>query len=92
MGIFHQRLQVRHAINRLLFAQANVVSFGEVAEVPDLTLIEVADPAQLAAIEATYGSLFGESVVRQATERIAGVDVQVTLGLAYLDTVERTDD
>lgn len=82
----------RQAINRLLFAQANVVSFGQPDDVPALTLIEVADPAALASVEATFGTLFGESVVRDATERIAGVDVQVTLGLSYLDTVDRSDD
>ncbi len=78
----------RQAINRLLFAKVNVVSFGQVEAAPELTLIEVPDERGVEAAEATYGTLFGESDVRVADSLIAGIDLQITLGRAYLETVE----
>lgn len=78
----------RQAINRLLFAKVNVVSFGHPEEAPLVTVIEVSDPDSLADVEATYSGLFGGVDVRVATDPIAGVDVQVTLGLSFLDTVQ----
>lgn len=78
----------RQAINRLLFAKVNVVSFGQTDSPPELTLFEVADPGTVAGIEAAFGTVFGESEVRAADSLIEGVDIQITLGRAYLDTVE----
>lgn len=80
----------RQAINRLLFAKVNVVSFGQVDVAPEVTLIEVAHASQRDEIEAAYGTLFGISVVEVADELIEGVDLQITLGRAYLETVEPT--
>lgn len=78
----------RQAINRLLFAKVNVVSFGQVETAPAATLIEVADANALETAEQAYGSLFGDSEVRVAESLIEGIDLQITLGRAYLETVE----
>jgi hypothetical protein len=78
----------RQAINRLLFAKVNVVSFGQTESTPDVTLFEVADPGTVAGIEAAFGTVFGPSEVRAADSLIEGVDIQITLGRAYLETVE----
>jgi len=78
----------RQAINRLLFAKVNVMSFGQVDTAPEVTLIEVASEPELADAEESYGTLFGESEVRVAEALIDGIDMQITLGRAYLGTVE----
>lgn len=78
----------RQAINRLLFAKVNVVSFGQVDEAPELTLVEVADASLLDTYQQAFGTLFGEAEVVVAESVIEGIDVQITLGRAYLDTVE----
>lgn len=78
----------RQAINRLLFAKVNVVSFGQTDATPERTLIEVRDDADIAGVEAAFGTLFGVADVRVADRLIAGVELQITLGRAYLDTVD----
>jgi hypothetical protein len=78
----------RQAINRLLFAKVNVVSFGQTESTPEVTLLEVADPTAADGVEAAFGTVFGESEVRAADSLIEGVDIQITLGRAYLETVE----
>lgn len=79
------------AINRLLFAKVNVVSFGQTDTPPEVTVIEVADPGNVPNVEATFGTLFGASEVRAAEQLIEGIDLQITLGTAYLETVESTE-
>jgi hypothetical protein len=79
----------RQAINRLLFAKVNVVSFGQTESAPDVTVFEVADPSSVDGVQAAFGTVFGESQVRAADSVIEGVDIEITLGRAYLETVER---
>ncbi len=73
-------------IGRLLFLSGNVVSV-ETAEtgVPELTLIEVLDESQLEETIAAAETLLGGAEVRVATTVLEGVDVQITLGLSYLE-------
>lgn len=78
----------RQAINRLLFAKVNVVSFGQVDSAPEITQIEVRDESLIEEVEEGYGTLFGISAVTVADTLIEGIDLQITLGRAYLETVE----
>ena len=73
-------------IGRLLFLSGNVVSV-ETAEtgVPELTLIEVLDESQLEETIAAAETLLGGAEVRVATTVLEGVDVQITLGMSYLE-------
>ncbi len=73
-------------IGRLLFLGGNVVSV-ETAEtgVPELTLIEVLDESQLEETIAAAETLLGGAEVRVATTVLEGVDVQITLGMSYLE-------
>jgi hypothetical protein len=73
-------------IGRLLFLGGNVVSV-ETAEtgVPELTLIEVLDESQLEETIAAAETLLGGAEVRVATTVLEGVDVEITLGMSYLE-------
>ena len=78
---------LKHAIDGLFFAQANIVSVADLAdgEVPDVTQVVVADAEVSGAVREVYGPLFGEIEVVPATVRIDGIDVEVTLGRTFLD-------
>ncbi len=73
-------------IGRLLFLSANVVSVDTAPTgVPPVTILEVADERQLQAITDEVGALLGEVDARVAETVLEGVDVQITLGLSYLE-------
>jgi len=73
-------------IGRLLFLSANVVSVDTAPTgVPPVTIIEVADERQLQAIVDEVGALLGEIDARVAETVLEGVDVQITLGMSYLE-------
>lgn len=78
---------LKRAIDRLLFAQANVVSVADLtgSPVPDVTRLEVADPAVIDAVTTVYEPLFGEIEVVPAEVRIDGIDIEVTLGQSFLE-------
>lgn len=76
----------RALIGRLLFLQANIVSVDtSETGAPEVTIIEVADPALYDETVRAGEILFGPSEVRVATTVIEGVDIVVTLGTSYLD-------
>lgn len=79
----------KRVIDGLLFIQVNVVSVSSTANgtVPMITLIEVADPTVISAIEESYPALFGEIEVREADVVIEGVDIIVTVGRSFLETL-----
>ncbi len=73
-------------IGRLLFLSANVVSVDTAPTgVPPITILEVADERQLQAITDEVGALLGEVDARVAETVLVGVDVQITLGMSYLE-------
>ncbi len=79
----------KRVIDGLLFIQVNVVSVSTEVEgtVPEVTQIEVADPTVISVVEKSYASLFGEIEVRSADVVIEGVDIVVTVGRSYLETL-----
>jgi hypothetical protein len=83
----------RDAINRLLFAQANVISVSRVRAGavddtrPDVTEVYVPDQRTRDIFEESFTTLFGRIVVKDATYRVEGVDVIVVLGRSYLDKI-----
>lgn len=81
----------RRAIDRMLFVQYNIVSYTLIApaDVPDVTLIEIADPDLTSTIPDVYEDVFGEVEVRQADVLIEGIDAQVTLGRSFLAILGR---
>ncbi|MEJ7798952.1 MAG: hypothetical protein WKF60_00435 [Ilumatobacter sp.] len=78
---------LKRAIDRLFFAQANVVSVADINDeaVPEVTRVLVADPTVVDAVREVYEPLFGEIEVAPATVKIDGVDVEVTLGRSFLE-------
>lgn len=75
----------RGAIGQLLFLKGNIVSVDTTAAgAPDITMIEVADPQWVEQARDAADLLYGPSEVSVATTVIEGVDVQVVLGLSYL--------
>lgn len=78
---------LKRAIDRLFFAQANVVSVADLSDeaVPEITRVLVADPTVVDAVREVYEPLFGEIEVAPATVKIDGVDVEVTLGRSFLE-------
>jgi hypothetical protein len=80
-------------IGRLLFLSGNIVSV-ETADtgVPPVTIIEVVDESQLEETIAAAETLLGGAEVRVASTVLEGVDVQITLGMSYLEhEVDRAD-
>ncbi len=76
----------REMIGLVLYLQGNVVSVDTSATgAPDVTLVEVTDPALLEEATKTAELLFGPSEVRLATTVLEGVDLVVTLGRSYLE-------
>ncbi|MFW2334207.1 hypothetical protein, partial [Ilumatobacter sp.] len=78
---------LKRAIDRLFFAQANIVSVADVTggPVPDVTRLEVADGEVIEAVRSVYEPLFGEIEVVEAAVRIDGIDIEVILGRTFLD-------
>lgn len=73
-------------IGRLIFLTGNVVSVDtEPAGVPAITIIEVADESQLQETIDAADALLGAAEVRLAETVLEGVDVQVILGMSYLE-------
>jgi hypothetical protein len=82
----------RELIGLVLYLQGNVVSVDTSAtEAPDVTLVEVTDPALLEEATKTAELLFGPSEVRLATTVLEGVDLVVTLGRSYLERAVETE-
>ncbi len=75
----------REMVGLVLYLQGNVVSVDTAATgAPELTLVEVADPALLEEATKTAELLFGPAEVRVATTVLEGVDLVVTLGQSYV--------
>jgi hypothetical protein len=73
-------------IGRLLFLSANIVSVDTTpVGVPPVTILEVADERQLQATVDAVGPLLGEVEARVAETVLEGVDVQIILGMSYLE-------
>lgn len=85
---------LRAALDRLLFIGANIVSVVDVADgdVPDATVMELADPATKPMVEEAYGVIFGELDVHAIEVPIDGVDIVVTIGTGFLDHAGGTLD
>jgi hypothetical protein len=76
----------REMVGLVLFLQGNVVSVDTSAiGAPELTIVEVADPALLEEATRTAELLYGPAEVRVATTVLEGVDVVVVLGRSYLE-------
>jgi len=80
---------LKRAVDRLFFAQANIVSVADVVggPVPEVTRVEVADAEVIDAVRSVYEPLFGEIEVVEAEVRIDGIDIEVVLGRTFLDEV-----
>lgn len=78
---------MRAALDRLLYIGANIVSVVDVADgqVPQATLMELADPATQPAVEDAYGEIFGEIDVRPIELPIDGIDIVVTIGTGFIE-------
>jgi hypothetical protein len=69
-----------------VFLSGNVVSVETAGTgVPALTIIEVADESQIQETIDAADALLGEADVRVADIVLEGVDVQVILGMSYLE-------
>jgi hypothetical protein len=81
-------------IGRLLFIGGNVTSVDTAPTgAPPITIIEVAEERQLQENIEAAEALFGEAEVRVAETVIEGIDVEVTLGMSYLEReAERVGD
>ena len=73
-------------IGRLLFLSGNIVSVETAGTgVPPVTIIEVVDERQLDETIAAAETLLGGAEVRVAATVLEGVDVEITLGMSYLE-------
>lgn len=73
-------------IGRLLFLSGNIVSVETAATgAPPVTLIEVVDESQVQETIDAAETLLGGAEVRVASTVLEGVDVQITLGMSYLE-------
>jgi hypothetical protein len=73
-------------IGRLVFLSGNVVSVDTAPTgAPDVTIVEVSDESQMEETLAAADALLGEVEIRVADIVIEGVDVEVTLGMSYLE-------
>ena len=86
-GLYETNADIaREMVRLVLFVQGNVVSVDTSATgAPDLTIVEVADPALLEEATNTAELLYGPSEVRVASTVLDGVDLVVTLGRSYLE-------
>ncbi|MGB0112912.1 MAG: hypothetical protein WBP59_06800 [Ilumatobacteraceae bacterium] len=77
---------MRDLIGRMLFLENNVLSVDSTSSgAPDVTLIEVASEHRLDEIAGAADALFGPSEVVVADTVLVGIDMQVTLGVSYLE-------
>jgi hypothetical protein len=81
-------------IGRLLFIGGNVTSVDTAPTgAPAITIIEVAEERQMQENVDAAEALFGEAEVRVAESIIEGIDVEVILGMSYLEReAERVGD
>jgi hypothetical protein len=81
-------------IGRLLFLGGNVTSVDTAPTgAPPITIIEVADERQIQESIEAADALFGEAEVRVSESVIEGIDVEVILGMSYLEReAERVGD
>lgn len=81
-------------IGRLLFLGGNVTSVDTAPTgAPPITIIEVADERQIQESIEAAEALFGEAEVRVSETVIEGIDVEVILGMSYLEReAERVGD
>jgi hypothetical protein len=81
-------------IGRLLFLGGNVTSVDTAPTgAPAITVIEVADERQIQESLEAAEALFGEAEVRVSESVIEGIDVEVILGMSYLEReAERVGD
>jgi hypothetical protein len=94
-GLYETNSDVARELVRLvLFLQGNVVSVDTAPTgAPDVTIVEVSDPALLEEATNTAELLYGPAEVRVASTVLEGVDLVVTLGRSYLDrAVEMAED
>jgi hypothetical protein len=81
---------LNQAIDRLLFAQVNVVSVAQLpgSAVPEHSVFVVADPATIDGVRQQYEGIFGTDIdVRAAEVLIDGVDIELILGRDFLTTL-----
>lgn len=82
---------LNQAIDRLLFAQVNVVSVAQLpgTEVPEHSTFIVADPQIIDGVRAQYEGIFGTDIeVRAADVLVEGINIQLVLGRDFLTTVQ----
>ena len=82
---------LNQAIDRLLFAQVNVVSVADMpgSEVPEHSTFVVADPSIIDGVREQYEGIFGTDIeVRAATVLIEGVNIELILGRDFLATMQ----
>ncbi len=86
-GLYETNADIARAMIGLVqFVQGNAVSVDTSASgAPELTIVEVADPALLEEAITTAELLYGPAEVRAATTVLDGVDVVVTLGRSYIE-------
>lgn len=86
LGMRHADL-LKYVLDRLLFAQVNIVSVAEVrgADTPERTVYRVDEERLVEGIAESYGDLFGEVDVVPAEVAIQGVDIEIVLGRSALD-------
>ena len=74
------------AIDVLLFTKSNVLSVVDdpALDVPERTMIRVADEALIDGVWELYGDAFGEMQVTPGEVAIDGIDLEITLGRDYL--------
>ncbi len=78
------------AINRLLFINGNVVSVAQIdpSQVPERSTVAVPEGDVLPQLEAGYVDMLGPVDLQARQIEITGVDVEITLGLDFLDTLD----
>ncbi len=78
------------AVDRIRAASGNVLSVSATSSglAPQVTRVLVADDDQIEVAAESFALLFGTVEVSLAEERIDGVDVQVILGLAFLEDLD----
>jgi hypothetical protein len=81
---------LNQAIDRLLFAQVNVVSVAQLpgSTVPEHSTFVVADASTIDGVRQQYEGIFGTDIdVRAAEVLIDGVDIELVLGRDFLATM-----
>ncbi len=78
------------AVDRIRAASGNVLSVSATSSglAPQVTRVFVADDDQIEIAAQSFALLFGTVEVSLAEERIDGVDVQVVLGVSFLDDLD----